>query len=51
MADKPYDVHRPAGSAAFGEIAYLPPRGHPPVPRGPAGYAGRAPGSPVTDRR
>jgi hypothetical protein len=56
MADKPDDTHRLTRSAAFGEIAYLLPRGHPP-PRGePAGYAGesdagRAPGSLVTDRR
>ena len=56
MADKPYDVHQLAGSATFGEIAYLLPRGHPPAPGGLAGYAGRtgtgrAPGSRVTDRR
>jgi citrate synthase len=55
MADKPYDVHQLAGSATFGEIAYLLPRGQPPA-RGLAGYAGRTgtgrpPGSPVTDRR
>ena len=55
MADKPYDVHQLAGSATFGEIAYLLPRGHPPpwptgrVRRGTG--TGRAPGSPVTDRR
>ena len=56
MADKPYDVHQLAGSATFGEIAYLLPRGRPPAPGGPAGYAGgtgtgRAPGPPVTGRR
>jgi hypothetical protein len=56
MADKPYDVHQLAGSATFGEIACLLPRGHPPTSGGPAGYAGRtgtgrAPGSRVTDRR
>jgi citrate synthase len=56
MADKPYDVHQLAGSATFGEIAYLLPRGHRPACGGLAGYAdgtgaGRAPGSPVTDRR
>jgi hypothetical protein len=56
MADKPYDVHQLAGSATFGEMAYLLPRGHPPTSGGPAGYAGRtgtgrAPGSRVTDRR
>jgi hypothetical protein len=56
MADKPYDVHQLAGSATFGEIAYLLPRGRPPARGGPAGYAGgtgtgRAPGPPVTGRR
>jgi 2-methylcitrate synthase len=56
MADKPYDVHELAGSATFGEIACLLPRGRPPASGGLAGYAGgtgtgRAPGSPVTDRR
>jgi citrate synthase len=56
MADKPYDVHQLAGSATFGEIAYLLPRGRPPAPGGLAGYAngtgtGRTAASLVTDRR
>jgi citrate synthase len=56
MADKPYDVHQLAGSATFGEIACLLPRGRPPAAGGLAGYAGgtgasRAPGPPVTGRR
>jgi hypothetical protein len=55
MADRPYDVHQLAGSATLGEIAYLLPRGHPPIPGGPVGYAGRAgtgraPGTPVAGR-
>ncbi len=54
MADKPHDVHQLAGSATFGQIAYLLPRGRPPARGGPAGYArgtgtGRAPGPPITD--
>jgi hypothetical protein len=56
MTDKPCDVHQLAGSATFGEIAYLLPPARPPAPAGLAGYAGgtgtsRAPGPPVTGRR
>jgi citrate synthase len=56
MADKPYEVHQLAGSATFGEIAYLLPPARPPAPGGLAGYAGgagagRAPGPPVSGRR
>jgi len=56
MADKPYDIHQLAGSATFEEIAYLlpcrrpPSRGELPGSAGETG-TGRAPGSPVTDRR
>lgn len=56
MADKPYDVHQLARSAAVGEIAHLLPRSHPPTRGEPPGYAGeidtgRTLGSLVTDRR